>query len=174
MPRDLRDVVNKIVVTISDDEPTTEEIAGLASDLAGFFDASVVLVYLGKLPLVVPQSEGLIGQTQVATALSIIEENARGTIDRMVEIMRANGVTVTSRVVISAGSHVIREITEEEKCDLVILPHWQTGATQRLIQVFSPSILEDATCPVLVLKGNKWLSESKSVRASRATRPPES
>ena len=166
MTRDLRDVVNKIIVTISDDEPTSEEIAGLASDLATFFDASVVLVYMGKMPLVMPSSEGPVGHTEIAASLSAIEENARSTLDRMAEIMIAHGVSVTSRVVLSEGSHVIREIIEKEKCDLVVVPHWETGATHRLLRVFSPSILEEATCPVLVLKGNRWLSESKAVRAS--------
>jgi nucleotide-binding universal stress UspA family protein len=170
MPRDLRDVVNKIIVVIGDNEATTEEVVGLASDLAAFFDASVVLVYLAKLPLILPQSEGMVGQSQVAAALGVIEENARKTLDSMVEIMIAHGVAASSRVVTSAGSHVIQEIIEEEKCDLVILPHWQSGAAQRLLRVFSPSILEDATCPVLVLKGNRWLSESKAVRPSASTK----
>jgi nucleotide-binding universal stress UspA family protein len=173
MTRDLRDVVNKIIVAISDDLPTTEEIADLSSDLSTFFDASVVLVYLGKMPLIVPQSEGLAAQTQVGAAMNVIDDNARKTLDRMVEIMSAHGVRATSRVVISAGSHVIRDIIEEEKCDLVVLPNWETGTTHRLLRVFSPSILEEATCPVLVLKGNKWLTDSKAARPGKSESPPE-
>ena len=64
MARDLRDVVNKIMVAMSDSEPTSEEIAGLASDLATFFDASIVLVYLGSMPMTIPSSEGPIGHTR--------------------------------------------------------------------------------------------------------------
>jgi nucleotide-binding universal stress UspA family protein len=164
MARDLRDVVNKIIVAISDDEPTSEEIAGLASDLAAFFDASVVLVYLGRVPITVPPSEGPIGLTTVAAALSAVEDTARRTLDRMAEILMEHGVSVTSRLVMSDSHHAIRQIIEEEKCDLVVLPHWESGAAQRLIRVFSPSIIEDATCPVLVLKGKRWLSYSEAVR----------
>jgi nucleotide-binding universal stress UspA family protein len=172
MTRDLRDVVNKIVVAVSDDEPTSEEIAGLGSDLATFFDASVVLVYLGKMPLTVPPSEGLVGQTTVAAAVSVIEDNGRRTLEKMAEVMTAHGVQVTSRLVMSDSHHAIREIIEQEKCDLLILPHWESGTAQRLLRVFSPSILEDATCPVLVMKGNRWLSDSKAARPSLATGAP--
>ncbi|MDA4113613.1 MAG: universal stress protein [Thaumarchaeota archaeon] len=173
MTRDLRDVVNKIIVTVSDDEPTNDEIAGLASDLAAFFDASVVLVYLGKMPLTVPPGEGPIGQTVVvAAAVNVIEENGRNTLDRMAEVMIAHGVQVSSRLVMSDSHQAIKTIIEQEKCDLLIIPHWESGTTQRLLRVFSPSILEDATCPVLILKGNRWLSESKAERASLSKGSP--
>jgi nucleotide-binding universal stress UspA family protein len=174
MTRDLRDVVNKIIVTVSEDEPTNEEIAGLASDLGAFFDASVVLVYLGKMPITLPPGEGSLGPAVVAQAMNAMEENARKTLDRMAEIMIAHGVSVSSRLVMSDSNHAIREIIEREKCDLLVLPHWQSGAAQRLLRVFSPSILEDATCPVLILKGNRWLSESKAVRPSLSKGNPES
>src|ERR1700722_568523 len=170
MTRDLRDVVNKIIVTVSDDAPTNEEIAVLASELAAFFDASVVLVYLGKMPLTLPPGEGPVGHTVVAAAVNVIEENGRTTLDRMAEVMIANGVQVSSRLVMSDSHQAIRAIIEQEKCDLLIIPHWESGTTQRLMRVFSPSILEDATCPVLILKGNRWLSDSKAPRAS-TTKP---
>jgi nucleotide-binding universal stress UspA family protein len=169
--RDLREVVNKIIVTITDDEPTTEQIASLASDLAAFFDASVVLVYLGKLPLNIPSEAGQAGGIQMAaSAVDAIEDRAQTILDSMAEIMVAHGVTVSARVVIGTGSHAIREIIEKENCDLVVLPHWQGGAAERLIRVFSPSVLEDATCPVLVLKGNKWLTKSRAARPSHSNK----
>jgi nucleotide-binding universal stress UspA family protein len=174
MARDLRDVVNKIIVAISEGDPTSDEIAGLASDLAAFFDASVVVVYLGKLPLSMPQGEAPLGQAQMGSVVNAMEEGAKKTLDKMVEVMVAHGVQASSRIVISTGVHPIRDIIEEEKCDLVIVPHWESGAAQRLLRVFSPSIIEEATCPVLVLKGNKWLSESKAVRPSRMARLPAS
>ena len=127
MTRDLRDVVNKIIVAVSGDEPTKEEIAGLASELATFFDASVVLLYLGKMPLGVPPSEGPAGHSRYAAALGAIEENTRVTLDRMAETMVANGVSVTARVVLGEGTHVIGDIIEKEKCDLVVLPGWNGG-----------------------------------------------
>jgi nucleotide-binding universal stress UspA family protein len=168
MVRDLRDVVNKIIVAVSDDDATSDDIAGLASDLATFFDASVVLVYMGKMPLSFPPGEGAPRHAYVALAVSAIEETGRTTLDRMAEIMIAHGVSVTSRLVMGVGDHAMREIIEQEKCDLLILPTWETGVTQRLLRVFSPSILEDATCPVLVLKGNRWLANSLASRPSKS------
>jgi nucleotide-binding universal stress UspA family protein len=174
MTRDLRDVVNKIIVTVSDNEPTNEEIAGLASDLAAFFDAAVVLVYFGKMPVTLPPGEGPVGHTVVAAAVNVIEENGRTTLDRMAEVMIAQGIQVSSRLVMSDSHQAIKEIIEKENCDLLVIPHWESSTTQRLLRVFSPSILEDATCPVLILKGNKWLSASKAPRASLSnTAPPQ-
>ncbi len=65
-------------------------------------------------------------------------------------------------------SNAIRETIEQEKCDLVVLPHWETGASKRLVRLFFPSILEQASCPVLVLKGTKWLTASKAERPGLA------
>lgn len=171
--RDLRDVVNKIIVAISDNEPTPEEIASLSSDLAAFFDASVVLVYLGKLPLNMPPESGQGGAMQMAAAaVDAIEENAKRVLDSMAKVMVAQGVTVSATLLMGTGSHAIRDIIEKENCDLVVLPHWHGGAAERLIRVFSPSILEDATCPVLVLKGNKWLTKSRATRPSQSSLVP--
>jgi len=174
MTRDLRDVVNKIMVAMSDDAPTSEEIAGLASDLATFFDASIILVYLGSMPLALPSSEGPIGHTEVAAAVEAVDEKGRRTLDKMAEILIAHGVPVKSSVVLGDRRHAIKEIIEQEKCDLVVLPHWESGAAQRFLRVFSPSVLEDATCPVLVLKGSRWLTESKAPREGPANPAPGS
>ncbi len=84
-------------------------------------------------------------------------------------ILTAHGVPVKSRVVLGERGHAIKEIIEQEKCDLVVLPHWQSGAAQRFLRVFSPSVLEDATCPVLVLKGSRWLTESRAPREGPAS-----
>src|ERR1700676_5527877 len=131
MARDLRDVVNKIIVAIGDDEATSDEIARLASDLGTFFDASVVLVYMGKIPPSLPPAEGPAGHPQMAIALSAIEESGRIMLDRMAEILIAHGVSVTSRLIMGGGEHELREIIEQEKCDLVVLPHWEPGGNQK-------------------------------------------
>jgi len=168
MPRDLRDVVNNIIVAVGDDEATSEEIAGLASDLAAFFDAAVVLVYVGKLPVSFSANPGQTVNPNVGLAMAAIEETGRRTLEMMAEVLIAHGVPVSSRLIMGGGEHALREIIEQEKCDLVVLPHWETGVTQRLLRVFSPSILEDATCPVLILKGSKWLSNSQAPRPGKA------
>ncbi|MDG6926635.1 MAG: universal stress protein [Nitrososphaerota archaeon] len=173
MNRDLRDVVNKIIVAVTDDEPTNEQIADLAADLAAFFDASVMLLYMGKLPTVSPLGASPVGTSEMAAvAVRSVEEVGKKALDRMAEVMAANGLPVTSRVVIGAGTHAIKDITEKEQADLVILPSWQEGVTNRLIRVFSPSIIEDAACPVLVLKGNRWLTKSKAPRPGAAKGQP--
>jgi nucleotide-binding universal stress UspA family protein len=165
MSRDLREVVNKIIVPVSEDDPTADDVAGLASDLAAFFDASVVLVYMGRLPLSIPLGPNQAGSPQVAAAvLNSIEANGNAALDRMAEMLTSHGVPVSSRIVVSYGNHIIRDIIEKEQADLVVLPKWEAGVTSRLARVLSPSILEDATCPVLVLKGNKWLTKSKAAR----------
>jgi nucleotide-binding universal stress UspA family protein len=173
MTRDLRDVVNKIIVAITDDEPTNEQIADLAADLAAFFDASVMLLFMGKLPTVSPMGASPVGTVEMASyAVKSVEETGQKTLDRMAAAMAANGVAVTSRVVIGAGTHAIKDITEKEQADLVILPSWQTGVANRLIRVFSPSVIEDAACPVLVLKGSRWLTKSKAPRPSQTKDQP--
>ena len=167
MTRDLRDVVNKIVVAVTDDDPTAEEIAGLAADLAAFFDASVVLVYLGKLPLISPMGASPIGTAEMAAAaMRSIEESGRRVLDRMTKALAAHEIMVTSQVSVGTGTHAIRDIVEKEQADLVVLPSWGSGVANRLVRVFSPSIVEDAPCPVLVLKGNRWLTKSKVPRPS--------
>ena len=171
MARDLRDVVNKIIVTVDEYNASYDDIAGLASDLAAFFDAAVVLVYVGKMPVSLPIGEGPVATPNIALAMDAIEESGRSTLDRMAEVMNAHGVRVTERLVMGGGEHALRDIMEREKCDLLILPHWESGVGQRLLRVLSPSILEDATCPVLVLKGNRWLSESKAPRPEKAAGP---
>ncbi len=107
MPRDLRDVVNKIIVAVSEDDATTTEIAALSSDLATFFDASVVLVYLAKTPLVVPPTEGAAGQTTFAIAANVVEEVGRKTLERMAETMASNGVPVTTRLIMGLATTVV-------------------------------------------------------------------
>jgi nucleotide-binding universal stress UspA family protein len=169
MPSDLRDVVNKIIVAVGEDEATAEEIAGLASDLAAFFDAAVVLVYVGGMPARMPASEGRPVDPSIGLAMDAIEQSGRRVLDRMAEVLVANGVQVSSRLIMGSGEHALQGVIEEERCDLVVLPHWQTGVTQRLLRVFSPSILEEATCPVLVLKGNRWLSKSKAPRPGKSS-----
>lgn len=172
MVRDLHDVVNKIIVAISDYEPTPQEIAALGSDLATFFDASVVLVYFGKMPLSFPTEPSQTSSSQnTAAAIGVIEEEGRRIIDRMAEAITAEGVPVSSRFVMGAGTHAIRDIIEKEQADLVVLPSWSAGVTSRLARVFSPSILEDATCPVLVLKGTRWATKSKAARPSQTNQP---
>lgn len=167
MARDLREVINKIIVAVSDDEATPEQVAALASDLALFFDASVTLVYLGRLPLSYPLGENQAISTQIAAeAVKAIDQGGKKILDMMAESISVQGVPVSSRVVIGPGTHAIRDIIETEQADLVVLPNWGTGVTNRLFRLFSPSILEDASCPVLVLKGNRWQSKSKAVRPS--------
>ncbi|MGA2665586.1 MAG: universal stress protein [Nitrososphaerales archaeon] len=167
MVRDLRDVVNKIIVAIGDDEATTEEVAELSAQLAAFFDASVVLVYITKTPLAVPPGEGVVSMSNAAAVANIIEENARKTLQKMAATMESEGVQVSSRIIMLDSRTEIKRIIEEEKADLLILPHWKTGATQRLLRVLSPSLIEDATCSVLVLKGNRWLADSKAPRPGK-------
>ena len=164
MARDLRDVVNKIIVAVGDDEASSDDIAGLASDLATFFDASVTLVYVGRVPLNFATSESPVGHPNVAVAVNAIEEIGTKTLDRMADVLNAHGVPVTAKLILGGGDRTLSEIIEQEKCDLVVLPHWESGVTQRLIRVFSPSIIEQATCPVLILKGSKWLKESEAAR----------
>lgn len=169
MTRDLRDIVNKIVLVVDGDDPTLEEIAGLASDLATFFDASAALVYMGKMPLGLPAGPNQVGSSQLmAAAMSAIEEGGKRTLERMAGVLEAHGIKVSSQVVMNAGAATLRQIFEKEQADLIILPRWDSGVANRLARLISPSILEDATCPVLVLKGNRWLTESKAPRPSRA------
>jgi nucleotide-binding universal stress UspA family protein len=169
MARDLRDVVNKIIVAVGDNDPTTEEIAGLASDLATFFDASVVLLYMGKLPVAIPSGPNQIVPPQILpAAMNAAEESARAVLDRMAEVMVAHGIIVSSRIVMEEGGHPLRGVFEKERADLIVLPKWETGVASRLARVISPSILEDANCPVLVLRGNRWLTESKAPRPSQS------
>jgi nucleotide-binding universal stress UspA family protein len=172
MSLDLRDVVNKIIIATGDDDPAPEEIAELASNLATFFDASVVLVYLGKLPLNIPPGPNQLASPQIiAAATTAIEDNGKRVLDGMAEVMTAHGIKVGSRLVIGTGNQAIKDIIEKEQADLVVLPTWGSGVANRLARVFSPSVLEDATCPVLVLKGNRWLSKSKSLRPSQQRLP---
>ncbi len=174
MTRDLRDVVNKIVVLVGSDDTTLEDIANLALDLGAFFDAAVALVYFGRLPFAVPPGPNQVGAPQVAAAaVNAIEESGEKTLDRMAKVMSQHGVVVTSQVVIGAGMHAIRDVIEKEQADLVVLPKWETGVTSRLAMVISPSILEDATCPVLVLKGNKWLTKSRAPRPGTLAPPSD-
>lgn len=141
----------KTIVTLVDFSDVTPQLLEQSRQMAGAFQAKVILVHTVPAEAVVMEL-GLLSPTVMQAAS---EKRIEGDYNKLLDVrdsLAAAGVDVTAEQLEDPNVEKVMQLSQQLHADLIIVgSHHHSSLYQLLMGTYTSDVLQRASCPVLVV-----------------------